>query len=126
MSWTCSELSEFESRDQGTSLVAPYTRGKVTPQLYQERAGLVLRIQGFVTGRLDLFGVVRVREAEAKQPLVRQVLATPSCIRKTSEQRFRGGLVFKAHRLLYHSTLGLRGIKNKKKFAPANDLIFLK
>ena len=23
-------------------------------------------------------------------------------------QRFRGGLVFKAHRLLYHSTIGLR------------------
>ena len=26
-------------------------------------------------------------------------------------QRFRGGLVFKAHTLLYHSTLGLRVIK---------------
>jgi len=30
-------------------------------------------------------------------------------------QRFRGGLVFKAHRLLYHSTLGLRVTKKKKK-----------
>jgi len=30
-------------------------------------------------------------------------------------QRFRDGLVFKAHRLLYHSTLGLRVIKEKKK-----------
>ena len=30
-------------------------------------------------------------------------------------QRFRGGLVFKAHRRLYHSTLGLRVIKKKKK-----------
>jgi len=30
-------------------------------------------------------------------------------------QRFRGGLVFKAYRLLYHSTLGLRVIKKKKK-----------
>jgi hypothetical protein len=30
-------------------------------------------------------------------------------------QRFRGGLVFKAHRLLYHSTLGLRVVKKKKK-----------
>ena len=29
-------------------------------------------------------------------------------------ERFRGELVFKAHRLLYHSTLGLRGIKKKK------------
>jgi len=28
-------------------------------------------------------------------------------------QRFRGGLVVKAHRLLYHSTLGLRVIKKK-------------
>jgi len=27
----------------------------------------------------------------------------------------RGGLVFKAHRLLYYSTLGLRVIKKKKK-----------
>jgi len=29
-------------------------------------------------------------------------------------KRFRGGLVFKAHRLLYRSTLGLRVIKKKK------------
>jgi len=31
-----------------------------------------------------------------------------------NETRFRGGLAFKAHRLLYHSTLGLRVIKKKK------------
>jgi hypothetical protein len=41
-------------------------------------------------------------------------------------QRFRGGLVFKAHRLLYHSTLGLRVIKKKKRdgrlHAPFVDL----
>jgi len=30
-------------------------------------------------------------------------------------KRFRGGLVFKAHRLLYHTSLGLRVIKKKKK-----------
>jgi len=30
-------------------------------------------------------------------------------------KRFRGGLVFKAHRLLYHSTLGSRVIQKKKK-----------
>jgi len=29
--------------------------------------------------------------------------------------RFRGGLVFKAHRRLHHSTLGLRVVKKKKK-----------
>jgi hypothetical protein len=30
-------------------------------------------------------------------------------------KRFRGGLVGKAHRLLYHSTLGWRVIKKRKK-----------
>jgi len=30
-------------------------------------------------------------------------------------KRFRGGLVFKAHRLLYHLTLSWRVIKKKKK-----------
>jgi len=30
-------------------------------------------------------------------------------------KRFRGGLVFQAHRLVYHSTLGLKVIKKKKK-----------
>jgi len=30
-------------------------------------------------------------------------------------KRFRGGLVFKAHRIVYHSTLGWRVIKKKKK-----------
>jgi hypothetical protein len=30
-------------------------------------------------------------------------------------ERFRGGPVFKAHRLLYHSTLGPRVIKKKKR-----------
>ena len=36
-------------------------------------------------------------------------------------QRFRGGLVFKAHRLLYHSTLGLRVVK-KVWGLPGEDL----
>ena len=34
-------------------------------------------------------------------------------------KRFRGGLVFKAHRLVYHFTLGLRVIKKKKKLCRA-------
>jgi len=37
-----------------------------------------------------------------------------SRFRVSNVQRFRGGLVFKAHRLVYHSTLGLRVIKKKK------------
>ena len=38
-------------------------------------------------------------------------------------QRFRGGLVFEAHRRLYHSTLGLRVIKKKTAacFPPASQ-----
>ena len=32
-------------------------------------------------------------------------------------KRFRGGLVFKAHRLLHHSTLGSRVITKRKKYA---------
>jgi hypothetical protein len=36
-----------------------------------------------------------------------------------SQKRFRGGLIFKAHRLLYHSTLGVSVIKKKReKSAP--------
>ena len=30
-------------------------------------------------------------------------------------ERFQGGLVFKAHRLVYHPTLGWRVMKKKKK-----------
>ena len=44
---------------------------------------------------------------------------------KTSWSRFvkwfRGGLVFKAHRLVYHSTLGWRVIKKKKKVEVLRD-----
>ena len=35
-----------------------------------------------------------------------------------SPLRFRGGLVFKAHILVYHSTLGLRVIKKKRRSDP--------
>ena len=39
----------------------------------------------YLPRELDLFGVVRVREAKSKQPLVRQVLATPSYTRERSD-----------------------------------------
>ena len=39
---------------------------------------------------------------------------TPCSLQQEPFYRFRGGLVFKAHRLVYNSTLGLR-VKNKKK-----------
>ena len=40
--------------------------------------------------------------------------ARPEKIESGQANLFRGGLVFKAHRLLYHSTVGLRVIKKKK------------
>ena len=36
---------------------------------------------------------------------------------RTDVKRFRGGLVLKAHRPLFHSTLGLRVIKKKKRIS---------
>jgi len=48
-------------------------------------------------------GVFRVEEAACEQ------------LHRRNVKQFRGGLVFKADRLLYHSTLGLRVIKKKKK-----------
>jgi hypothetical protein len=38
-------------------------------------------------------------------------------------KRFRGGLVFKAHRLLFHSTLGPRVIKKKKTYGAVHDAV---
>ena len=35
---------------------------------------------------------------------------------RSNVKRFRGGLVFKAYRLVYHSTLGSRVMNKKKKF----------
>ena len=51
--------------------------------------------------------------SERHPPVVvaRQSVAARSC----------GGLVLKAHRLLYHSTLGLRVIKKKEKFGVLGD-----
>ena len=45
----------------------------------------------------------------AAKQVTRQHMGTPSVV-----QRFRGGLVFKAHRRVYHSTLGLRVTKKKQ------------
>jgi len=42
--------------------------------------------------------------------------------RTSDVKRFRGGLVFKAHRRLYHSTLGWRVIKKKKNQKKKSDL----
>ena len=53
---------------------------------------------------------------EAHLAHVARVVLPPRADLRLEEEAllFRGGLVFKAHRLLYHSTLGLRVIKKKK------------
>ena len=43
---------------------------------------------------------------------------------RTCIERFRGGLVFKANSLLYHSTLGMTVIKKKKKNPHREDLFY--
>ena len=45
---------------------------------------------------------------------------TPGCRPEADVKRFRGGLVFKAHRWLYHSTLGSRVIKKKRRLTEAS------
>ena len=48
-------------------------------------------------------------------PSVDSILPRKELLLNRSVQRFRGGLVLKAHRLVYHSTLGLRVIQKKGK-----------
>jgi len=60
----------------------------------------------FVVGEAELLegGGAESRVRDHEQLSVREVL-----------RGFRGGLVFKAHSILYHSTLGLRVINKKRK-----------
>ena len=49
-----------------------------------------------------------------RSPRVGSAVSVPLHLLHRNVQRFRGGLVCKAHRLLYHSTLGLRVIQKKQ------------
>ena len=65
----------------------------------------------------------RIRSASARAPSIAQQITPDECLPKEqllsrNVERFRGGLFFKAVRLLFHSTLGLRVIKKKKKCRP--------
>ena len=74
--------------------------------LKYEPASVPLHISvksGFGGRMLASMGMDMQQVQKTKQPLYRNV------------QRFRGGLVFKAHRCVYHITLGLRVMKKKKK-----------
>jgi len=52
-----------------------------------------------------VFGILLIHTLHGRPPLM--IAAVPPML------RFRGGLVFKAHRLLYLPTLDLRVIKKK-------------
>ena len=55
------------------------------------------------------------RPTNAAHPSLSVQFAVQEQLLYRNVQRFRGGLVFKAHRLLYRSILGLRVIKKKTK-----------
>ena len=57
----------------------------------------------------------RARERERARARERGSARARARARERERERFRGGLVLKAHRLLYHSTPGLRQINKKKK-----------
>ena len=67
------------------------------------KAGSYLRLIDFCITQRKAQGPSRTCNESKEQPLGRNM------------KRFRGGLVFKALRLVYHSTLGSRVIKKKKK-----------
>ena len=51
---------------------------------------------------------------------------TPVNLRTTTVKGFRGRLVFEAHRLVHHSTLGSRAIKKKKQHQVAHEQAFVR
>ena len=70
-------------------------------------AGSYLRLIDFVYHPTLVVSVIKKKRRRGTHQLLH-----------SNVKRFRGGLVFKAHRLLCHSTLGLRVIKKKKRHAP--------
>jgi len=85
----------------------------------------VFLIHDRVSPNTDLDVVVAADGDAAQRPhaphhlaQVSQLLVTtPMKLLHINVQRFRGGLVFKAHGILYHSTLGLRVIKRVSRCA---------
>jgi len=64
---------------------------------------------------------VTYHETQAEQAVDQVCLPTLDQLPQRNVQRSRGGLAFKAHRLLYHSTRGLRVIKKKRGCIPRNE-----
>ena len=72
--------------------------------------------------RGTLFGHLEVRDRKRRQAALEVVERR---LGPGEDLRFRGGLVFKAHRLLYHSTLGSRVMKKKRRREPGGEGWFI-
>ena len=107
---TCGPKSPYSGRDCVKSLRSSYTglyppsptprhKRKFCLQIYLRVRLIIAREQRYTSRP---YGGCRHMEPWIRRPHRRNV------------QLFRGGLVFKAHRLLYHSTLVLIAIKKKK------------
>ena len=62
----------------------------------------------------SLLSSLELSDTQVCEPRIRALPGTASLIRR-NVKRCRGGLVFKAHRLLYRSTIGSREIKKQQK-----------
>ena len=92
-----------------TSFVSAHRDGRVDVVEGHGQGGVGCRRVEVARHRLQRFrvqqaGVQKVGVQEAEEQLLRRIV-----------KRFRGGLVFKTHGLLYHSTLGSRVLKKKRK-----------
>ena len=67
------------------------------------------------TGHSLLYSDRPTGASQLSAPFIMTIFSKALPHERRNVKRFRGGLVFKAHRLLYHSTLGLRVIKKKNK-----------
>ena len=61
-----------------------------------------------------LLSSLELSDTQAYEPQIRALLGTASNFCEY-EKQFRRGIVFEAHRLVYHSTLGLRVMKKKRR-----------
>jgi len=110
-------MIEVRGAWRGTRKVDARLPGKRNSNSHEARPvhQIITMIKWIRTSRLSITlrgGTSRTSPA----PSVRLETCSGSGIRvKGYVKRFRGGLIFKAHRWLYHSTLGSRVIKKKKK-----------
>ena len=96
-------LPTLQARRRSTALSLSLTHTHTRPPPLSLSPSLSLRHRGEEA----------IHRKLCQDPLASRSLKEEQLLRR-NVKRFRGGLVFQAHRLLYHSTLGLRVIKKKR------------